>query len=132
MEAYMKLHKMFLLTFVCVVFFSLTTHSIASPEGRYKYVEYGKDVFGELVLFSAEELGSIVKIKTVSTDGYTCEFAGLCNFREEKIVCVNADVLEDSSWFIEIHQLGNTLEITHTYSGVCGLHGAIKGKYIKK
>ena len=132
MEANMKLRKMFLLTLVCVVFFSFATHSSASPEGRYQYVEHGKDVAGELVLFSAEDLGSIVKIQTVSTDGYTCEFAGLCAFREEKIVCVNADVLDDSSRFIEIHRLGNTLEITRAYSGVCGLHGAVTGKYIKK
>ena len=61
----MKLRKMFLLTLVCVVFVSFATHSSASPEGRYQYVEHGKDVAGELILFSAEDLGSIVKIQTV-------------------------------------------------------------------
>lgn len=128
----MKLRKIFFLLLVCVVFFSLTSHGVASPEGRYKYVEYD-DVFGELVLFSTEELNStVVKIQTATTDGYTCDFAGLCNFNGGKIVCVNADVLYDSNYFIEIHQLENALEITHIYPHICGMRGSILGKYIKK
>lgn len=125
----MKLDKNFFMILICFIILLLSSNTIAS-EGRYKYVEYD-NAYGELLLHNTKA-GLTIHIETANDYGSTCEFDGVCQYRDGKIICVSQDVIENHDYFIGIEVHKNILKIIHYYPYVCGMRGNIDGKYIKQ
>ena len=118
-------HRFFSICTILIVFFSFTLAYGAGPV-TFSYAE--EDSYGELTLSPAIS----ITIHTENTSAYTCSFEGLCEKRDNKLFCKNDDFEEDKNNYVLLEFSKDGLEVIHSYSGLCGLHGSLNGKYIIK